>query len=168
MFPRRIIGLASLSLTLGFATDSFAQRRPDPPPPIPAATSAPERYQIAEQEVLARLSEPQPAPIATTTVVVDQPEPVDAYYGRRYDPPPLPPPPQVVYVERSVPPPVVYYPAPRYDYAPRYRGYHGGYHSGLSLSFRFGDDHNRSSYRHQGGHRQDRGNGHGRGGRGRH
>ncbi|MBL8747046.1 MAG: hypothetical protein JNK58_11915 [Phycisphaerae bacterium] len=181
MFPRRLIGLASLSLTLGFATNTYAQRRPDPAPlPVYQQAPVPDRY-------LAQSAPPTPAPVQTTTVIVNQTEPVDSYYARqRYEVPALPPPPQVVYVQppapqvvyvQPCPPPVAYCPPPRpvyvcpparYDCGPSYYGgYRSYYGSGLSLSFSFGDDCRGSSFRYRGGGHYDSGRGHG-GGRGGH
>lgn len=167
MFPRRLIGLASLPFALGLATDALAQRRPEPPPQFVQQAPVPERYQVAEQEVLARLREPPPPPVQT--VVIRHEEPVDAYYAsrRRCDPPPLPRPapvviascPPPVVVVDPCPPPVVYCPPPRpvycppvraYDCRPSYRSYYrgGDCDSGWSFSVRIGDGYSRSSFRY--------------------
>jgi hypothetical protein len=67
-------GLFAASLVVvGSASPlALAQRKPDSPPPLLAAQGVPQRYEIAQREVLARLENPPPQ----TTVVVQQPAPV--------------------------------------------------------------------------------------------
>lgn len=165
MFPRSLILVASLPLTAGFASDALAHRRPEPPPPAVYQTDAPERYQIAEREVHARLQTPAPQTCAVApcapTVVVKHIEPVDVVYGRRRC---ATPPPFVVYTQpRACAPVVEYRPArpayecrPVYDYRPAYdcrpvREYRPVYdcgpRSGFSVSIGIGDHHG-SSFRY--------------------
>ncbi len=168
MFPRRIIGLASLPLTFGLATDTYAQRRPDPPPPVVYDAPLPERYRVAEEEVLARLHDRPVPPVVEpvrheTTVIVRHDDPVDREYARRRCDPP--PPPRVVYVEPAPvvvhcppprPAPVYVCPPPRpvYDCRPRYWDTPRYWDrprcdSGFSFSISLGDDHHYTRYRYR-------------------
>lgn len=123
MFARSMMLAASLPLTVGFASDAFAQRRPDPPAVV-VTTAVPQRYETAQQAVVVQVETPQAASCeqaiacapAATTVIVKQSEPVDEHYGRRA----CAEAPRVVYVERPEPRVVVVErPAPRYEYYDR-------------------------------------------------
>jgi len=128
-----------------FAVPALADRKPEPPVSGAAASAIPVRYEIAQQEVLARLSEPQPdpAPIVVQTpapqvVVVQAPNPVDVRYAHYVQPAVVE---RTVVVHRPIavcPPPVrssVVYSVNSYgrDCGPRYCS-----DSGVSFSLRIG------------------------------
>ena len=152
----------SLALFGSVAPLAAAQRRPDCPPPLARSCDVPQRYVVAEREVIARLESPpvvihQPPPVT----VVSHPAPVVVHH----------PAPQVVYA--APPAPVYVHPAPVYVHPapiyvepcrPVYRPHHSHYHGGSGVSFSFsyregrgghGYSHGYShGYRHHGGHRR--------------
>jgi hypothetical protein len=188
--------VVSLALVGACVSVASAQRTPDSPPPLGSPAAIPQRYEIAQREVLARLETP-PEPtvvVQQTPVYVQQPQPV---YVQQPAPVVVQQAPQVIYAQPQVvyaappvvyaapraycPPPVVVYERPcRPAYiapiCPPPRAYCDP--PAVSFSFRFGgswgNDCDRGSWR-GGFHGRGRdnfghgsGRGHGRGGGRRH